>query len=77
MRTLRQRGVSVGAMEPGDLLLFGRSVWHRTEPPTEAFPTDVRWSYTERFAPADAVRNPLAHRPLTLLAPAVGIFAMM
>ena len=28
-----QRGVSVGAMEPGDLLLFGRAVWHRTEPP--------------------------------------------
>ena len=83
VRTLRQRGVSVGAMEPGDLLLFGRSVWHRTEPPTEAFPTDVRWSYTERFAPADAVRKPLgaqtpvAFKPLAGLAPVVGLFAMM
>ena len=48
-RTLAQRGVSVGPMEPGDLLLFGRSVWHRTEPPTESFPSAIRWSYTERY----------------------------
>ena len=50
-RTLTQRGVSVGAMEPGDLVLFGRAVWHRTESPHHAFPSPIRWSYTERFVP--------------------------
>ena len=50
-RTLTQRGVSVGAMEPGDLVLFGRAVWHRTESPRHAFPNLIRWSYTERFVP--------------------------
>ena len=69
-RTLAQRGVSVGAMEPGDLLLFGRAVWHRTEPPRAGFPAPIRWSYTERYVPdgslySDAAEQHWLHEYLT------------
>lgn len=59
-RTLTQRGVSVGAMELGDLVLFSRAVWHRTEPPQEGFPYPTRWTYTERFVPEGSVYSKAA-----------------
>jgi hypothetical protein len=57
-RTLQQRGLSTGPMQPGDVLFFERSVWHRSDPPTDSFVTPHRFSYTERFAPDDALFRP-------------------